>query len=372
MFNVILRLICFSVFHSLVSCNKSDLLKSQTISLSKSEIVINHGDLLLKNFSLLNKIVGEDSLLIFDQGTNDLVLFDLENKRPLWSRTFELDGPNFLDLPILDAQVSADSIFLLSESYFSIFSTEGNILLRINLKKMKELNLDYRINQFQILSTKKVLFSRIPSEAYFPTQSSNIPASLFFIFNFDDLSIEALPLFSPKEALLSDRSRMFVGGHYQHFMNLKENTLVYNFKFLSTIYNYDLNNGKRELFLANSSHTSNLREAYAVAESSDSRNTAEYMLGGLIFSSVQFDQKTNLYIRLHSETFEKNNVTKRKTYLMVFDINFETKLELELTDKVGIEPIVQNGKIYLKKTGLPNIEGGYEFVVYTINDPLTK
>ncbi|MGW8123290.1 hypothetical protein ACV07N_11580 [Roseivirga echinicomitans] len=365
--NIVLRFLCLSLIYGVWSCGKSDLVKKETISLSKSEIVINHGDLLLDNFSWLNKIVGADSLLVFDQSNSRFVLFDLVAKTPVWSRTFELAGPDFLDLPILDAEISTDSIFLLSGSYFSIFNTDGTNLLRVELKLMKELGTDFRVHQFQMLSPNKALFSRIPSEAYFPNQTISSPSSLFFIFNFEDFSAKDLPIFSPEEALLSDPDLIFEGGHYQHFMKKQENFLVYNFRFSSKIYRYDINTGKIDQFPANSGYTSNLRKAYAVAESSDTRKTAEYMLGGLIFSSVQFDKETNLYVRLHSETFEKNGRMDRKTFLMLFDTNFNTMLEMELTDKIVIEPIVEGGKIYLKKSGLPNIEGGYEYVVYTIN-----
>jgi len=351
------------------SCGKSNSGEyvNETISLSKREMVLQHGDLLISPYPFINKVVGKDSLLLYDQNSQFLVLFDLKQNNILDKIQLVSDGPNFVEGHIFDAEIRKDSIILLTESYISTLDFRGKVMSRFNLKEISDMTSRFRPNAFQMVGRSEGIFTRTPLTSMIPDIEQNPSEPIFFKYNFVNNSIEFLNIISPKEALLNDLSKGYYSGFYNHYILIKDNYLIYNFRFSSTVYRHNMSTGTTEISHAASSFTKNRRDPLSGnVYKNDIEKTISHAYNGPSFGPIYFDSKSGLFVRVHYELSKKSDGSPlKKTFLMLFNAKFEKVYETKLPDYLVSEPIVNNGQIYLRRIK-PRIESGYEMEVYTI------
>ncbi|KOF01863.1 hypothetical protein OB69_16160 [Roseivirga seohaensis subsp. aquiponti] len=350
-----------------ISCSKeSKNVNHKTTSLKYlGEVALNHGELLLSSYGFSNNIVGQDSLLIYDQGSKQLVLFDLQKKIPIYTITVTLDGPDFFDPPFQDAEIRNDSLFLLSRNFFSIYNLEGKALARFGNDDLGIEKLSSYTNDFQLLGNSTVLFSKVPIDVVAPNFLSSEKPKLFFSLDLLTGTVSEIPAFSPKESLIDDKTNGYYNGYAFHSMVLNHDSIVYSFPFSSKTFVYDMGTKEQTEIEAPFKFAENLRKPISAAEKNGGK-WAEYVYSSSKFSAIQKDNKTGYFVRVALQA-EKlaNGENKDHRYLMLLNERLEVIEEIKLKEMVFIEPAVSNGVIYLY-LGNPSVEGAYSFVAYEI------
>ncbi|MGW8121074.1 hypothetical protein ACV07N_00330 [Roseivirga echinicomitans] len=330
------------------------------------EVVLSHDDLLLSNRGALSKVVGQDSLLIYDQQSKQLVIFDLKKKIPIHTITVTLDGPDFFDLPFVDLAVQNDSLFILSHNYFSIFNMDGKTLLRIDKNELSDNNLSPYLNDFQLLDRTKILFSKVPMDVMVSNFQSPEKPKLFFTLDLPTGAVSEIPVFSPKESLIDDETLGYYNDNGFHSMVINYDSIIYSFPFTSKVFIYDMGTNEQTEIEAPSKYVENLRTPINSLDNNNSEKWAEYMYSSSKFSAIEKDNKTGIFIRVATQ-FKKltDGESRSYKYLMLMNGELEVIEEIEVKAKVFPSPIVSNGIIYLPKVDQP-LEDAYSFVAYEI------
>lgn len=330
------------------------------------EVALSHQDLLLSNRSSLNKVVGEDSLLIFDIQANQLILFNLQNRKPIHTINIVLDGPDFFDLPFLDATIRNDSIFILSQNYFSIYDLEGKIKLRFDKDQLNNSNSLFHISDFQVMEQGDILFSKVPLEVMVDNFTSKEKPNLFFTIDTPTGSISEKPVFSPKESLIDDKDRGYYNDLAFHYMTVSNDSIIYSFPFMSEIFIYNLQTNDQTKIEVPSKFAENLRKPITVADNNDTKKWADYIYSSSKFSAIERDSKTGFFLRVSTQ-YKKisDGLSQSNKYITLIDNKLRKIEEIELADKVFPNPIVSNGIVYLLKVDQP-VEDAYTFIAYEI------
>lgn len=350
------------------SCRKeAENVKNKATSLKYlGEVVLSHGDLLLSNRGALNKVVGQDSLLVYDQNSRQLVLIDLKKKIPIHTIAVTLDGPDFFDLPFLDATIRNDSIFILSQNYFSIYDLEGKIKLRFDKDQLNNSNSLFHISDFQVMEQGDILFSKVPLEVMVDNFTSKEKPNLFFTIDTPTGSISEKPVFSPKESLIDDKDRGYYNDLAFHYMTVSNDSIIYSFPFMSEIFIYNLQTNDQTKIEVPSKFAENLRKPITVADNNDTKKWADYIYSSSKFSAIERDSKTGFFLRVSTQ-YKKisDGLSQSNKYITLIDNKLRKIEEIELADKVFPNPIVSNGIVYLLKVDQP-VEDAYTFIAYEI------
>lgn len=339
---------------------------SQHIKLIREEIILNHDKLLLSAPITVFKVIGKDSLLVFDDSTHNLILFDLEKKRPIWSHKFEIDGPNFLDTPVFDIAMTNDKIHVLSQSHFSTFNLKGEIIQRYDENQIEGFNSEFTLHSFEFIEPNKIAFPKLLYSAVSPSYSTGTKESIFVEFDLLTNEFKSLNIFSPQESLISNPDIGYYNDFSEHNALIVKGDLVYNFQFSSKIYLYNFSNKRLESFKAESDFSENVRTP--LSSNPSMQELAEYYYTGPRFYSLDYDSLTNTYIRLHFEyllTTTGNRIMTK--YVTVFDDKFKHLLEIPLPHIESVNLFVNKGKIYIWKTSsYITQENAFELITYEI------
>lgn len=341
-------------------------LVSESITLERTEMVLSHDGLQLSSPVDLEKVVGKDSLLIFDRGSNSIVLFDLNSKEVLRSITLQTEGPDFADFPLYDFSIHKNRVMLLSQSYFSVYNLDGMVIYRLGKDEIPGLNSDFNLWNFFVSDHETVFFPVLLYGAITPGKQDIEDASIVIELDLKTHETKKLDITYPKEALVSDETRGFYNSHAKHHILAHHNYLVYHFEFSSKIYRYDLNNSALDVFPAMSSNTQNIRESVPANYSLEELTSAYY--SGPRFYMLHYDKLTKHYARLHFEYLNDTNGNNvMRSYLMLFNEEFEVVKELALEEGHSVNMFVNDGKIYFWKSYFEtSVEDGYEVFVYSI------
>ncbi|KYG71444.1 uncharacterized protein DUF4221 [Roseivirga ehrenbergii] len=356
-----------------VSCSKqAENIENKTTSLKYfGEVALNHGELLLSSYGFSNNIVGQDSLLIYDQGSKLLVLFDLQKKIPIHTIAVNLDGPDFFDPPFQDAEIRNDSLFLLSRNSFNIYNLDGKALMRFRTEdlqthKISSFVFDFHLTDFQLLEENKVLFSKVPIDVIVTNFQSQEKPKLFFTLNLLTKEISEIPVFSPKESLIDDRTIGYYNDFSFHSMVINHDSIIYSFPFTSKTFIYDMGTKEQTEIEAPFKFAENLREPISAVDNKNTEKWVDYVYSGPKFSAIERDDETGFYVRVVMQNEKLSNGDKKDDrYLMLLNEKLEVIEEIKLKEMVFIEPAVSNGIIYLY-LGNPSVEGAYSFVAYEI------
>jgi hypothetical protein len=352
----------------LVSCGvATEKTATKTSSLKYlGEVVLSHGDLLLSNRSGLNKVVGEDSLLVYDQQSKQLILFDLQGKKPIHTINVVLDGPDFFDLPFIDTTIRNDSLFILSQNYFSIYSLAGKIKLRFDKDQLNNSNSIFHISDFQLMDKGDVLFSKVPMDVMVDNFNSKEKPNLFFTFDLSKESFSEKKVFSPTESLIDDENQGYYNDLAFHHMVVNDGSIIYSFPFTSKIFVYDLQANNKSEVEVTSQFAENLRKPISVSDNNDTKKWAEYMYSSSKYSAIERDSKTSYFLRVGIQ-YKKisDGLSQSSKYITLIDNKLQKIEEIEVADKVFPDPIVSNGIVYLLKVDQPR-EDAYTFIAYEI------
>ncbi|MGW8121071.1 DUF4221 family protein [Roseivirga echinicomitans] len=351
-----------------VSCSKEakNIEKKATSLKYLGEVALSHGDLLLSNRGELNKVVGQDSLLVYDQNSRQLVLIDLKKKIPIHTITVTLDGPNFFDLPFRDAEIRNDSLYLLSKNFFSVYNLDGKALIRFGNDDLGIQKLSSYTNDFQLLSNSTVLISKVPIDVVAPNFQSPEKPKLFFTLDLPTGAVSEVAVFSPKESLIDDKAMGYYNDIAFHSMVINYDSIVYSFPFSSKTFIYDMGTKEQTEIETPLKFTENLRAPITAADQNGEK-WIDYVYSGSKFSAIEKDSKTGFYVRVGSQ-YKKmtDGVNQKSNYLMLLNERFEVIEEVEIEDPIFINTImVSNGIIYLRKGDQP-IEDSYSFVAFEI------
>ena len=349
-----------------VSCDNNAKQIDKTAASLKylGEVVLSHGDLLLSSYAIANYVVGQDSLLVYDQQSKQLVLFDLQRKIPIYTIDVVLDGPDFFDPLFQDAEIRNDSLFLLSRKFFSVYNLDGKILMRFGHDELGVQKLTALINDFH-LSDNTVIFSKVPVDVLAPNFRSPEKPNIFFTLNLLTRSVSEIEVFSPKESLIEDMDKGYYNDFAFHSMAVSKDSIIYSFPFSSKTYLLDLANNKQTELETPFKSVENLRVPINANEINEG-NWANYAYSSSRFSGIERDSKTGYFVRVALKVEKVANAeNKDYRYLMLINDKFEVVEEIKLPGMLFIEPVVSNGIIYLFKGGDIS-EGGYLFVAYEI------
>lgn len=351
----------------LSSCQKSQesvINSSKTIELVKSEMVLEHDELLLSTPAIMSKSIGRDSVLIYDDRSQTLVLFDLNSKIPIWHNKFDLEGPSFLDRPVFDIGIIGKSVVVLSLNYLSVFNTEGEVISRLSNRDIQGLNSKFIMQKFENVSDNNLILTKSLFSVLGPSNARDTLESIFMKINLESSAIKDLEITSPSETLVSNPKLGFYNNFAEHSITFLDSIIVFNFQFSSKVYKYNLDDKSLKVYPANSNLSSNMREP--LPNDYTTSSLMEYMYTGPRFYKVHYDPVSQLYFRHHLDIVEDtNNNPISKKFLMVFDRNFEKLMEFEIDERISTDIFINDGKIYMWKS-ISATESNYNLISYEI------
>lgn len=358
-----------AAFFVCIACNENSNKTENTakeIDIELGNFSLDH-DTLLLSYPMVNKMVGEDSFLTFDQKSFRFVLFDFQAQKPIWQQKIEREGPNSLVGSAKDALLRNDSLFVLTLGHeFAIFNPKGERVLYFGPKEVEGLRENFRFSEVGFFGQDKIVFSKVIYSAVYPKPYDQ-RESIFTIFDINTREFEDLPIYHPYEELLKDQSRGFYQGVSEHFFTINDNLLVYNFRWGSTIYTYNLNSAKQASYPVQSEHIPNIREYISAKDLRDIPKLVEYMGSGPHFISTNYDAEHQLYFRGYYELVKNTaGESEKKNYLMVLDKNFEILKELEIKQPSGNDPIINRSKVYIQTAPINWPEGKNEYLEISI------
>lgn len=357
----------------MVSCDEeTEKAAPKTTSLKYlGEVVLSHGDMLLSNRSGLNKVVGEDSLLIYDQQSKQLVLFDLQKKKPIHTIAVTLEGPDAFYPGFKDAEIRNDSLFLLSRNFFGVYNLDGKSLMRFKIEdlqtnKISSFVYDFHLTDFQFLDNNTVLISKVPIDVIISNVQSQEKPQLFFTLDLSTGAVAEIPVFSPNESLIDDSDKGYYNDLAFHHMTASNDSIIYSFPFMSEIFIHNLQTNDQTKIEIPSKFAENLRKPITVADNNDTKKWADYIYSSSKFSAIERDSKTGFFLRVSTQ-YKKisEGLSQSSKYITLIDKKLRKIEEIELADKVFPNPIVSNGIVYLLKVDQP-VEDAYTFIAYEI------
>ena len=337
------------------ACSKSKQSGNQPkYNLEQSSFSIEHGDKIISNRSMFTKLIGEDSLLYYEQRDRNFYLFDLKNRVLKDFLQFETDGPNFMENQVLDFERVGDQYAILSPNYISFSDKNGQILKRkeINqfLNNVEDATVS-RINNFKALNENELYLSQSPRAVIMPfkySEASQTP--IFAIYHVNKDSLAHLPIYSPEETLIKDDTRGFYGTTSQHFFILKNNSIIFNFQFSPSIYRYSLKSKQLTQFDGKTTRFPETTEPFPANKYRDQQYLVKHMLrNGTRFSNIEYYAENGIYIRYASrKTFnEELKRSNYELYLQIFDSEFNNIIEQEVLMTGKAEVYLSNGSIYM-------------------------
>ena len=342
-----------------ISCAESENSEKQPkYNLEQSPFSIEHGDKIISNKPVFTKLIGEDSLLYYEQENRSFYIFDLKNRVLKDFLKFSADGPNFMENQVLDFDKIGDQYAILSPNYISFSDHSGQIIKRkdINqfLNNMEDATVS-RINNFKVLNENELYLSQSPRAVMTPFEYNEASrAPIFAIYNIREDSIEALPIYSPEETLINDDTRGFYGSTSQHFFLLNNNSIIFNFQFSPSIYRYSLENKQLTQFDGKTTRFPETTEPFPADRYRDPAYLVKHMVrNGTRFSNIEYDAEKDVYIRYASrKTYnEELKKSKNELYLQIFDSDFNNIIEQEVL-------ILGRPEVYLSKNFIYMIEVG--------------
>lgn len=350
------RLWVVLLFFPLWSCsnlekNNEDL-RTNSLVIEESELIFDHEDYFISNYSIFFKSVGKDSLVLFEgQNSKEFFLFDTKNTSISKLMQFESSGPNFLDKDVIDLETYANGYAILSSDYLQFSDFNGIIQKRIRINNYKN-NLSNpsafkvtsikSIGEDSLLIAKKIISSDIPDLVDSPKQS------IFAYLELKSDSISDIEIFSPKETLVQDIERGYYSNLSEHYFLINKDQLIFNYKFSPSIYKVDINSLDVRQFSGVSDNFPVKREPFLGKKYTDYLSLIEYLNHGVYFSEIIFDVKNQLYFRLAKSVMKREDGgLDLSNYLQVFDQKFNLLKEIKLNEMMKLIHGYSNGSIYL-------------------------
>ena len=338
-----------------VSCSRYEhSSKPLKYNLEQNVFTIEHGNKIISNKFIFTKLIGEDSLLYYEQTDKAFYIFDLKNRVLMDFLQFEAEGPNFMEEQVLDFSKIGDQYAILSPSYISFSDKNGQILKRkeINqfLNNVEDATIS-RINNFRVLNENKLYLSQSPRAVIMPfkySEASQTP--IFLIYHVNEDSIEHLPIYSPEETLIKDDTRGFYGSTSQHFFALNNNCIIFNFQFSPSIYRYCLDSEQLKQFEGKTTRFPETTEPFPADRYRDPVYLVTHMVrNGTRFSNIEYDAENDIYVRFASKKIfnEELKRSNYELYLQIFDSGFNNIIEQEVLMPGKPEVFLSNGFIYM-------------------------
>ncbi len=348
----------------ILSCREDRSDNRDIVSLQKGEVILDHEDLILSWPPAFMKTVGRDSLLTYDEQTHRFTLFSLRHKKPVWSDSFELSGPDFIEQPILDAAVQGHELILLSPSFLMISDMNGAIKKRIAINGISGGYSKSLLRSFIARNKDKLIFPKLLRAAVSPADFTDTTSTIFLEYDLPSGIVRDLPIPSPPETLIDNPERGFYNHLAQHNSLLLGDNLYYNFQFSSSIYRYNLTTQQSDVFQAKTRFTHNRRSPINKRHSPE--ELIRYQYSGAFFLPLLYDETSGYFIRLHSQFHKASDGTDvLHKYIMIFDKKFNCLAEIEVPHAIFEDIQVDQGTLYLWKLD-PETEHGYELITYTI------
>ncbi len=336
------------------------------IQILENNLKISHGDLILARMSP-KKVIAQDSLLIFDQQSSQFVIFDLQKKRPVWSLTLSKDGPNFLELPVLDTWFEEERLYVLSRLFFSVYdANNGNIITRLSAEEIKGWNDHYLLTSFVYQSDESILFAKHNRALRTPNAGIDDPTySIVYKYSLKTNRLDSLNINNPPETLAYDPLQGYYTNYSKPYLQPIGDNLVFSFEFGSNIYEYNNLENSVQSIAAPSKYSSPFREPENPDIYRNSR--AQYIYSGPKYFSILPLGDTGLFARAHGDwlkTTEGNNVRLR--YLTILDSNFQVMKEVEINERVWDHPFVMGNKVFFVTLDR-ELEDHFEFITYEVS-----
>jgi len=334
------------------------------VSLIKSEVSLDHDGLILSSPSYVQRIVGKDSLLHFDYPNNTFTLFNLNSRKPIWHLGLQIEGPDFLDKPVLDFGMRHGSIVILSQNYISLFDQSGKVINRVGADEIPNFRSSFSLGSLMLNETDNITISKRLYSIIFPKRPYDPDESLFIGFENNTLKLKELSAEIPVETLVNDPSK----GFYQQgtLQSVKLGSkIIYNFRFNSKIYILNTLTGVTTTLEAASVFTENTKQSIPQEHSMEEALRLQSL--GPTFLQTHYDTKTKNFIRVHLAPILDANqeITAYDYYLMVFDESLKVLKEFKLDDEVVASAFVNDGKVYVKKRR-QLIENEFAYFVYEL------
>ena len=297
----------------------------------------------------------KDGNTLYWAGYNHLLhtieVFDLTKRQTVASYELEPEGPNAITKNQFSCFLMNDSMFV-----FKGYRNELKLLSRNDGKLLKTI---FAVSpeeeyQLQFRGTLSGEYSRgfrmrwdgenvvLP---LFAKNGQKMHDPLFLSVNLRTSETERLSLAYP-ESMEGDLGNY--GSMTCPFFTMSEDRMVYNFAYSSQVYVAIKGTGEVKTFAMNSNATPNRSDTKdSNIQRRDIRRNVDYEENALRFSQVNYDQQTDVYLRIHYASREKMTAV-RDSYLMVYKCSTGEMLEYELPEEVTARYFVMDGHAYFQ------------------------
>lgn len=356
----------FWMIFCLWACKEAQDKRLENTSIASSVEILrqieefSHDDLLLKRGNKM-RIVGQDSMLIFDESTRNFVLFDLIENEVLWNQTIVLDGPNFFEIPAWDFTIENETLYVLSQNYFSSYRTiNGLALKRISSSDINGWNSSFRIRTFELDNKGSVYFPITSYAGSVPGLVGNKKQSIIYKISSKG-QLDSLPINAPNETLIYNKDLGYYNNFANHYLKVIGDSIIFNYEFSSNIYIYSLSRNELITKEIEPKLSPTKREPI---RASDARGNS---YKGPKFFPLYKLEDDGIFVRYHTNWEKGTGGSQvKKQYLMVFDNEFNVLDEIDISEEILWDnPVVSGNKIYFHKLN-QEFEDRFQYVVYTV------
>ncbi len=262
---------------------------------------------------------------------NQLEFWNLNQVKPIKRTRLAKEGPGSISEVGSFYYHHADTIFMISQYALNITNADGqsSFSTRINQSNtaLRGINFDALQIYPDLMHSAPVYYNAAEKALYVPVKPFGSEFNKSYYTNpicarilLPDYEVELLPVYYP-EAYQSKWFGMMDKPNIT-FLNEK---IIFNFKFSSNIYVYDKNTGTTTMHNAPSAYTQNEGTPLSPHLRENAAALNDHVKNNPMFLRVIPDVRHERYYRLHIG----GNVPgqTRRSYLMIFDANFNIILE---------------------------------------------
>jgi hypothetical protein len=318
------------LFSVIFSCNEKITINDFTGQLIVDTLSIEIDSLSPNKYFIYHAIKhSETNVLIgYNPALHSLDFFDLDRGEFIKHLRIDSQGPNAIDYVQDIFFHNEDSIFISSRLRLQLINSQAEVVDVYNLIDQElilnhgEPSSNFYFKLEYISSLNAVLFFNRPFNMQ---EDVNRERSLISMYDIKQRKYSVLPI-TFSEHYFNNKGTMGFLTYLNKDFVINETKLIYNYKYESQIYVYDLNSYKTLVYDAPSKNSSNVAKPLVNVDEEEAQHHA---LMNSHFFRVIANPKNNIYYRLHwGDNFEgESNFMNKQLYLMAFNEKFETLTE---------------------------------------------
>jgi hypothetical protein len=321
----------------------------------------------------LDLSLDKKTLFYFENLPPKLLQVDLESKKLLEKKTFEVEGPNGIGSFVAKIEVGPDGkLFLMGNTGLGIFEESGTMLQNL---KIEPEGIDFELaknffslygNSFYDWENQKIYtWPRDEGSETLGLISIDVQTKTAKIIDTPEMEIVK------KYSIQSEDNGSFQVSAQRVYLSKHDGKILIACSAIGNLYEYDPQTENLKFIEINHQLIPNRLTGEVTNQLHSSRDFLKEMANinsQIMYQDLKWDSSRDLFLRIAMKVLPSNipdEPTKYDYYLLAYDQNFNLlgESKLELRDRIDSSFFWKDGKLY----SYVNVEDELGFAVFTFN-----